>query len=130
MAEATALAREMAGNPSRHLRWVKELLTANGSETDIAKVQQREGEVLAKAYVSPEHKEAVDAFLAKRNPCSRGRPAPAKPAHRRGHSARCRTPTTRRGLALRADTEIITAKERVGAGSEAGAHAVVREGRQ
>ena len=66
--EATALAREMAANPSRHLRWVKELLTANGSETDIAKVQQREGEVLAKAYVSAEHKEAVDAFLAKRKP--------------------------------------------------------------
>ena len=66
--EATALAREMAANPSRHLRWVKELLTANGSETDIAKVQQREGDVLAKAYVSAEHKEAVDAFLAKRKP--------------------------------------------------------------
>lgn len=66
--EATALAREMGANPSRHLRWVKELLTANGSETDIAKVQQREGEVLAKAYVSAEHKEAVDAFLAKRKP--------------------------------------------------------------
>ena len=68
MAEATALAREMAGNPSRHLRWVKELLTANGAETDIAKVQQREGEVLAQAYASAEHKEAVDAFLAKRKP--------------------------------------------------------------
>ena len=66
--EATTLAKEMAANPSRHLRWVKELLTANGSETDIAKVQQREGEVLAQAYASPEHKEAVDAFLAKRKP--------------------------------------------------------------
>ena len=66
--EATTLAHEMAANPSRHLRWVKELLTANGSETDIAKVQQREGEVLAQAYASPEHKEAVDAFLAKRKP--------------------------------------------------------------
>ena len=65
---ATALAREMAANPVRHLRWVKELLTANGSETDLAKVQQREGEALAKAYVSAEHREAVDAFLAKRQP--------------------------------------------------------------
>ena len=65
---ATALAREMAANPVRHLRWVKELLTANGSETDLAKVQQREGEALAKAYVSAEHREAVDAFLAKRRP--------------------------------------------------------------
>ena len=68
MAQATALAKEMAANPTRHLRWVKQLLTVNGSETDIAKVQKREGEVLAQAYVSPEHKEAVDAFLAKRTP--------------------------------------------------------------
>ncbi len=68
MAEATALAKEMAANPTRHLRWVKQLLTVNGSETDIAKVQKREGEVLAQAYVSREHKEAVDAFLAKRTP--------------------------------------------------------------
>jgi len=66
--EATSLAREMAANPAPHLRWVKELLTRNGSETDIGLVQRREGEVLAKAYVSAEHREAVDAFLAKRQP--------------------------------------------------------------
>ena len=69
--EATALAREIAANPAPHLGWVKQLLTANGSETDIAAVQRREGEVLAKAYASPEHKEAVDAFLAKRKPAFR-----------------------------------------------------------
>ena len=68
MAEATALARQIAANPSPHLRWVKELLTVNGAETDIALVQQREGEALAKAYASAEHKEAVDAFLEKRPP--------------------------------------------------------------
>ena len=72
--EATSLAREMAANPAPHLRWVKELLTKNGSETDIALVQKREGEVLAKAYVSAEHKEAVDAFIAKRQPVFRRRP--------------------------------------------------------
>ena len=66
--EAKALAREIAANPTPHLGWVKQLLTANGSETDIAAVQRREGEALAKAYASPEHKEAVDAFLAKRKP--------------------------------------------------------------
>lgn len=66
--EASALAREIAANPSPHLRWVKELLTKNGSEADISLVQRREGEVLAKAYVSTEHKEAVDAFLNKRPP--------------------------------------------------------------
>ena len=68
MAEATALAREMAANPSPHLRWVKQLLTENGAESDIAMVQKREAEALAKAYVSPEHREAVDAFLEKRPP--------------------------------------------------------------
>ena len=69
--DAKAMARTMAANPSRHLRWVKQLLSANGSETDIAKVQRREAEVLAKAYVSTEHKEAVNAFLAKRQPVFR-----------------------------------------------------------
>ena len=34
----------------------------------------REGDVLAKAYVSAEHKEAVDAFLAKRQPVFRRLP--------------------------------------------------------
>ena len=41
--------RMMAANPAPHLRWVKQLLTQNGAETDIKLVQQREGEVLAKA---------------------------------------------------------------------------------
>ena len=40
----------------------------NGSETDLTLVQQRESERLAEAYVSPEHKEAVAAFLEKRAP--------------------------------------------------------------
>ena len=74
LGEASALAGEMAANPAPHLRWVKELLTRNGSETDIALVQKREGEVLAKAYVSAEHKEAVDAFLNKRPPVFRRGP--------------------------------------------------------
>ena len=68
LAEATGLARQMAANPSPHLRWVKELLTRNGAETDIGLVQQRELEALNKAYASAEHKEAVDAFLEKRPP--------------------------------------------------------------
>ena len=76
LAEAQGLAREMAANPSPHLRWVKELLTKNGSETNIAEVQRREGEVLAKAFASAEHAEAVDAFLNKRAPdFKRARPA-------------------------------------------------------
>ena len=68
LAEAKTLAREIAANPAPHLRWVKALLTANGAETDLAEVQRREGQTLAKAYASPEHREAVDAFLGKRAP--------------------------------------------------------------
>ncbi len=65
---ARALAGEMAANPAPQLGWVKELLTANGSETDLAAVQSREGERLKQAYASAEHKEAVAAFLEKRAP--------------------------------------------------------------
>ena len=65
---ARELASEMAANPTPQQRWLKQLLSKNGSETDIATVQRREGEVLAKCYVSPEHKEAVNAFLEKRAP--------------------------------------------------------------
>jgi enoyl-CoA hydratase/carnithine racemase len=66
--EALALGREMGANPSRQLRWVKELLTENGSETDLKAVQRREIERLNAAYETPEHKEAVAAFLEKRPP--------------------------------------------------------------
>ncbi len=66
--EAKELARLIAANPGPQLRWVKELLTANGTETDLRTVQQREGEALAKAFETPEHKEAVAAFLEKRPP--------------------------------------------------------------
>ena len=68
MPTALELAREMAANPSRQLRWVKQLITQNGSETDIKKVHQREGQVLAQAYDSDEHHEAVAAFMEKRKP--------------------------------------------------------------
>jgi enoyl-CoA hydratase/carnithine racemase len=66
--EALALGREMGANPSRQLRWVKELLTKNGSDTDLKAVQRREIERLNEAYETPEHKEAVAAFLEKRPP--------------------------------------------------------------
>lgn len=68
MEAALEIASTIAANPGPQLRWVKELLTRNGSETDIAVVQRREGEALRRAYVSAEHKEAVNAFLEKREP--------------------------------------------------------------
>ena len=65
---AFEIARSMGSNPSPQLRWIKELLTRNGSETDLAVVQRREMERLAEAYRTPEHHEAVKAFLEKRPP--------------------------------------------------------------
>ncbi|MBT7758401.1 MAG: enoyl-CoA hydratase/isomerase family protein [Rhodospirillaceae bacterium] len=66
--EAVALAALIAQNPSRQLRMVKELLSQNGSESDLDKVLQRETVALELAYKSPEHAEAVNAFLEKRPP--------------------------------------------------------------
>ena len=63
---ALEMARSFAANPTPQLRWVKQLLTENGSATDLTQVQKREGELLQEAYQSPEHKEAVAAFLEKR----------------------------------------------------------------
>ncbi len=68
MQTATDIAKSFAANPSPQLRWVKQLLTQNGSATDLAAVQKIEGEMLQLAYNTPEHKEAVAAFLEKREP--------------------------------------------------------------
>ena len=65
---ARELAEQISANPSPHLRWVKQLLSENATENDINEVQRREGEVLNQAYNSPEHKEAVSAFIEKREP--------------------------------------------------------------
>lgn len=61
-------ARSYAENPRPQLRWIKQLLTDNASESDTTAVQRREGELLARCYASPEHEEAVTAFVEKRPP--------------------------------------------------------------
>ncbi len=68
MDKAKSVAKEIASNPPPQLRMIKNLLTENGSETDLDLVQKREGEALAVAYQSFEHKEAVQAFIEKREP--------------------------------------------------------------
>jgi enoyl-CoA hydratase/carnithine racemase len=65
---ALAVAAEFAENPSPQLRMIKELLTANGVESDLTAVQRREIAALEQAYRTPEHREAVTAFLEKRTP--------------------------------------------------------------
>jgi enoyl-CoA hydratase/carnithine racemase len=66
--EALRVAGEIATNPDPQLRMIKELLTRNATATDLNEVQQRETEMLRRCWVTPEHKEAVQAFLEKRVP--------------------------------------------------------------
>lgn len=68
MDAALAQARAMGSNPQQALRMVKELLTVNANEPDLARVQQRELAALQVCYTSPEHKEAIAAFMEKREP--------------------------------------------------------------
>ncbi|MBX3706938.1 MAG: enoyl-CoA hydratase/isomerase family protein [Pseudomonadales bacterium] len=68
VATATAVARGMGENPQASLRMIKALMTQNIAEQDIAAVQRREIEALQRCYASPEHKEAINAFLEKRTP--------------------------------------------------------------
>lgn len=66
--KAFEIAEGFAANPDPQLRMIKDLLTQNGSATDLREVQKREGDSLAVCYKTPEHKEAVSAFLEKRAP--------------------------------------------------------------
>ena len=65
---ARAVAKAMGENPRTAVRMVKQLISANASECDLGLVQQREMEALHACYASPEHKEAINAFLEKRAP--------------------------------------------------------------
>ena len=67
-------ARSYAENPTPQLRWIKQLVTQNATDTDLRAVQRRELERIGEAYKTPEHREAVTAFMEKRPPVFR--PAP------------------------------------------------------
>ncbi len=71
VATAMAMAAELAGNPPTQLRLIKGLLTKNADEADLATVQQRELEAMNIAYKTPEHAEAVAAFMERRQPVFR-----------------------------------------------------------
>ena len=65
---ACDIAQAMGDNPQSALRQIKSLLTDNVHEPDLKTVQRREGEALAECYASAEHREAIAAFLEKREP--------------------------------------------------------------
>ncbi|MBI4936204.1 MAG: enoyl-CoA hydratase/isomerase family protein [Actinobacteria bacterium] len=71
LATAVDIARSYAANPDRQLRMTKQLLTENLAEPDLWTAQQREMRMLSECWTTPEHKEAVSAFLAKRPPVFR-----------------------------------------------------------
>ncbi len=74
---AIEIAESYAANPDPQLRMTKRLLTDHVVETDLTLIQRREQELLAECWRSPEHAEAVAAFLAKRPPVFR----PAEGVH-------------------------------------------------
>lgn len=65
---AIANATSYAANPPAAVRMIKELLTANGTDGDLAAVQRRETDLLATAMASDDHAEAIAAFQEKRPP--------------------------------------------------------------
>ncbi|MCC6919262.1 MAG: enoyl-CoA hydratase/isomerase family protein [Alphaproteobacteria bacterium] len=66
MDKALGVARAVAANPDPMLRMTKELLSQNALERDMNVVQERESEKLRICWATPEHKEAVAAFMEKR----------------------------------------------------------------
>lgn len=66
MDAAMEYAKMLAANPVPQMRWIKELITKNGSNPDYNEVMRLEGERLNNAYATPEHREAVAAFQEKR----------------------------------------------------------------
>jgi len=65
---AVGRAESYAVNAPPSLRFAKQLLTDNGSEVDLRLVQRRELAALEQAYATSEHREAIAAFLEKREP--------------------------------------------------------------
>jgi enoyl-CoA hydratase/carnithine racemase len=74
--DAIALGASIAANPAPQLQMIKRLLTANATDGDLRSVQRRESELLRECWATPEHAEAVAAFVAKREPHFPPRGAP------------------------------------------------------
>ena len=68
MSETMKLADEIASNPTDAVWNAKKLLHRNMIEADREAVVRREGAVITKQYESAGHKEAIRAFIEKRQP--------------------------------------------------------------
>jgi enoyl-CoA hydratase/carnithine racemase len=71
LAKTLELASSIAANPTPQLAMTKRLLSENAADGDLARVQQRESALLRECWKTPEHKEAVAAFIQKRSPVFR-----------------------------------------------------------
>ena len=65
LSTALDLGAEIATKPAPQLRMIKSLLTDNAVESDLGLVQEREHSMMRECWRSPEHRAAVEAFLAK-----------------------------------------------------------------
>ncbi|HEX6032047.1 MAG TPA: enoyl-CoA hydratase-related protein [Tepidiformaceae bacterium] len=63
---ALALGEQLSGQSAFAMTKIRQLILANTNEDDVPAAMRREGDALAAAYRSWEHKEAIDAFLSKR----------------------------------------------------------------
>jgi enoyl-CoA hydratase/carnithine racemase len=66
--DAIEIGATIAANPAPQLQMIKQLLTANAVERDLQAVQRLESELLRDCWKTPEHAEAVAAFIDKRPP--------------------------------------------------------------
>lgn len=65
---ALAVGEQLSSQPLASVRLIKALIRDNAGDPDLTAVQRREAGALREAYASPEHREAVQAFLDKRQP--------------------------------------------------------------
>jgi 2-(1,2-epoxy-1,2-dihydrophenyl)acetyl-CoA isomerase len=68
MKEAMALAEEISSNPADAVWAAKRLIHENASESDLRRVVSTEGLFIREMRRHPDHSEAVQAFLEKREP--------------------------------------------------------------
>ncbi|MFO7963988.1 MAG: enoyl-CoA hydratase-related protein [Desulfobacterales bacterium] len=68
METAYKIAEGIAENPVPQLRLIKQLITQNACEPDFRMAARREHDLIEYCFTTPEHKEAVAAFLEKRPP--------------------------------------------------------------
>ncbi|MCH8919823.1 MAG: enoyl-CoA hydratase/isomerase family protein [Chloroflexi bacterium] len=68
MEEAMALAEEIAANPGDAVWAAKRMLHENAAEDDLRRVVTQEGFAIREMRRTPDHAEAVQAFMEKREP--------------------------------------------------------------